>query len=249
MFMALSILFLGLIVALIIGLIRPFRFWPMSKTKPTRKTLGMTFGGLLLVCFILMGITAPTTKVADTSMHTSLTPTPIPTKIVALTSSPTSTPKKIVPTSTPTPTPKPVVKTPPTQLKTPEQILQGVLDKYGKNDNDVLQQQSGQWYLVKFVDPTDSQQRAKSLSRNFIFDTFATKLPIREVVINVGSFSDRNNFQEALCGDVANKQPQSTWTQNRDNDPFGEQWYTFLTNNANGNAGDDCYTGVVNNIQ
>lgn len=248
MFTALSIVFLGLIVALIIGLIRPFRYLPTSKTKPTRKTLGMTFGGLILVCFILLGITAPTTKVANTSMQVS--PTPVPTKVVELIVTPTSIPKKVLPTLSPTQTPKTIVKAiPPKPTKTPEQILQGVLDKYGKNDNDVLQQQSGRWYLVKFTDPTNDVEHAKAISRNFIFDTFATKLPIREVVINVGSFSDRNNFQEALCSDVANKQPQSTWTQNKDNDPFGDQWYTFITNNANGNAGDDCYTGVVNNIQ
>src|SRR5947209_6423047 len=101
MFTTLLFIFLGLIVALIVGLIRPFRYLPMSKTEPTRKLLGMTFGGLLLVCFILMGITASTTKAVDTSIKASVTQ--IPTMVTAI---PTNTPKKAIPTLTS----KPLIK-------------------------------------------------------------------------------------------------------------------------------------------
>jgi hypothetical protein len=248
MFTLLSFIFLGFIVALVVGLIRPFRYWPMSKTKPTRKRLGLTFGGFILICFILLGILSPHTKVADITIAVS--PTPMPTKIAVAVAKPTDSPKKIIPTLIPTAKPisKPMPTSAPKPTQTPEQILQGVLDKYGKNNNDVLQQENGQWYLVKFTDATDDAQHAKAMSRNFIFDVYATKLPVRDVTINVGSFSDKNNFQESLCSNLANQQPQSTWTQDTQNDPFGENWYSFLSKHANTDPTDDCQTGAVNNI-
>lgn len=250
MFTFLLSIFLTFVVALIVALILPFRYWPKRKSMPIRKGLGLTLGGLMVVCFILLVIAVPTTKITDQSVEIS------PTKVVVSTNLPINAPTKAI--TSPVPTKNPLTihsQLTPTNAqksgKTQEQILQGVLDKYGKNDNDALLQQNGQWYLVKFFNPNGdtSLQRATALSRNFIFDTYATKLPIREVTFNFGYFPDSKTFQAFLCSDIANQQPQSIWTENNNADPFGDNFYKFLNDNARGNPGDDCSTGAINNLQ
>lgn len=71
-------LFLGLIVALIVGLIKPFRFYPGQPT-PSRKKLGLVFGTLIILSFIGIGVTSPSprTKVEGDSIAKS-TPTQTP---------------------------------------------------------------------------------------------------------------------------------------------------------------------------
>jgi endonuclease YncB( thermonuclease family) len=55
-------LFLLSPIALLVGLIKPSLF---SKFLPTRKKIGLAFGGLTILSFILFGVTAPPTEKKD----------------------------------------------------------------------------------------------------------------------------------------------------------------------------------------
>lgn len=57
---------LAAFIALVVGLIKPTAFARWVK-NPTRKKVGLIFGGLLLVFFIAFGMTTDTTKTANTS--------------------------------------------------------------------------------------------------------------------------------------------------------------------------------------
>lgn len=57
---------LAAFIALVVGLIKPTAFARWVK-NPTRKKVGLIFGGLLLVFFIAFGMTTDTAKTANTS--------------------------------------------------------------------------------------------------------------------------------------------------------------------------------------
>jgi hypothetical protein len=73
----LSLAFLGLLIALVIGLIRPFKYWPGMKTRPSRKKLGLIFGIAAFICFILIETVAPPTKTNDERIVATSSPSAI----------------------------------------------------------------------------------------------------------------------------------------------------------------------------
>ncbi len=100
------LLFLITFVLLIISLVKPGFLNRIIKRELSRKQSSLGIGAILLILFVLIGITGPKTEikgestVRESSPSPTLEPTPTPT----LSPSPTPSP---TPSSTPTPTPSP----------------------------------------------------------------------------------------------------------------------------------------------
>ena len=224
-------LFLASIGALIWGLVKPFKLF--SANKLSRRKTAAIFGSIIVLSLVLIGLTAPEPKIkSDTKPQVTQSPT-----------MPTSTP---IPTAIPQPTSKPAVKltAKPTAkpqakvTKSPKQVLEDICKKHQAEDNCIVTQENGKWEVGTILE-TDTEfmlfDVAKKIARDFIFEVYATKLPIGHAAISINNYQTRKYYRAGLGDDVASKEPQSTWTSN---DVGPTIFYDFLKANTTGTAGD-----------
>ncbi|OGK41511.1 hypothetical protein A2954_00725 [Candidatus Roizmanbacteria bacterium RIFCSPLOWO2_01_FULL_37_12] len=167
--------------------------------------------------------------VSNSISQVTTSPTNLP--INSLTSTP-----NIEATNTPTPSKIPEKKT--KAKPKPEQIFEGICQKYGGSNNcSYFEDEIGNWSVTQLIQPKEDFMlfsTSKQLSRDFIFAVYATKLPISHASITI-SMSGKY-YRAGLGADVADTQPDTTWT-NKDVGP--SIFHDFLKEKTNGSAGDD----------
>lgn len=122
--------------------------------------------------------------------------------------------------------------------KAPEEVLNGICAKYKTNGNCLVSEESGGWYvsyLVETKSDTLMFSSSKQLARDFIFEVYATNLPIKHVGIAIMNYPTGKHYRAGLGKDVASTQPGTTWT---DKNIGPTIFYDFLKQHANGSAGD-----------
>ncbi len=173
--------------------------------------------------------TKPTVAaVTNTSAPTN---TPTPKTASAPAKAHTSTPK---PTTIPTKAPE---KKAELAKQAPEQILEDICKKYGGANNCYYEKDAvGSWSITQLIQPEEDFMlftTAKQISRDYIFAVYASKLPIIHTSITVNS--NGKYYRAGLGADVADTQPDSTWTSK---DVGPTIFYDFLKSSTNGSAGD-----------
>lgn len=139
-----SFLLLGAFIGLIVGLIEPPVFKKVLGAKANRKTIGLVFGGIIVLLFILIGVTAPdTTKTTKPATTTATKP--------ATTAS----------------TPAPATKTPTTMDLLWIALDKG--DKYGRDNADIHYNESEKnAELIKYSSIGDSNYVVEESYNKFV---------------------------------------------------------------------------------
>lgn len=239
-------------VILLLGLLFPvglFYMWKDTNWKPKMK---WSITAIFIFFIFSFNILANLKADRVSSQRQAITiptpkPTAVPTAASTLTVTPTPSPS---PTPTPNPTPieqlKTQIQTPQPSLtstskpqeKNPEQILTEIVKKYKANDNDLVMEESGEWYIVKqaVLDGDFGMfTLSKQFTRDLIFELYATKLPIRSVAVSIQNNSSSKYYRVKLSKDMADTQSPDTWT---DKNVGPSIFYDFLKQATNGYSGD-----------
>lgn len=154
----------------------------------------------------------------------------------------TTQPTTVASAKTPTPTKASEKKA--EAKKTPEQTFESICNKYGGTNNcSYYKDEVGAWSVTQLIQAKEDFMlfsTSKQISRDFIFAVYATKLPMAHASITItmpGKY-----YRAGLGADMADTQPDSTWTSN---DVGPSIFYDFLKASTNGSAGDELNSTYV----
>ena len=121
--------------------------------------------------------------------------------------------------------------------KTPEDTFESICNKYGGTNNcSYYKDEVGAWSVTQLIQAKEDFMlfsTSKQISRDFIFAVYATKLPMAHASITI-TMSGKY-YRAGLGADIADTQPDSTWTSK---DVGPTIFYDFLKSQTNGTAGD-----------